>query len=255
MFEIFIFLLGLCFGSFLNVCIHRLPREQSIVVPASQCPQCKHSIAWYDNIPLVSFIILKAKCRHCAAPISIRYFLIELATGFLWLSLFMEFGWTAAFVAGVILISILLAVSVIDLETGLIPDRLTFPGMAAGVVAAGIAPGLLNQNVWYLGILYSALGLVIGGGILWLTAVLAKLVFRKESMGGGDIKLLAMIGAFVGAGKTVMVFFLAPFAALPFALYMKYVRKSETIPYGPYLAISGAVVFCFGDTLLSFLGW
>ena len=255
MIEILIFLLGLSFGSFLNVCIHRMPRERSIIHPPSHCPSCEKEIAWYDNIPLLSFVLLGAKCRHCKSRISPRYFLIELATGLLWLALLLEFGLTWIFVSGVVLISILLAVSAIDLETGLIPDRLTLPGMVAGLIFVSISPQLLGREIWYDGLFWGFVGLLVGGGILWLTAFLGNLVFRKESMGGGDIKLLAMIGVYVGFGKAIFVFFMAPFIALPFALFMKFARKNEIIPYGPYLAVSGALVFVYGDVLLQFFGF
>ena len=231
----------------MNVCIARLPRGESVVRPASHCPHCKAPIAWHDNIPLASFLALGARCRHCREKISWRYFFVELVSGGLWLFFWNRFGFSWPFAAGVLLGSILLAVSMTDFETGFIPDALTLPGIAAGLVLSALDPAMHHEVFWYRGFMQSGVGLAAGGAILLATGWLGNLIFRKESMGGGDVKLLAMIGAFLGAKETVWVFFLSPVVALPFALYMKFFRKAETIPYGPFLALTGAGFFIYGD--------
>jgi len=249
----FVFIFGVVIGSFLNVCIHRLPQGQSVVSPGSRCPKCEKPIAWYDNIPLFSYLILRGKCRACSARISFRYFLIELANGLLWLMLWFFYGRTPLFFTGIVLFSILLAICVTDFETGLIPDKLTFPGMIAGLAFSAFCPELHGETLWYRGLGASFLGLLGGGAILFGVGLLGNAIFKKESMGGGDIKLLAMLGAFLGLKEVFYVFTFSPLAALPFALYMKIFRKAETIPYGPFLAVTGACFFIFGEKIESFI--
>lgn len=250
--NIAIFIFGACVGSFLNVCIHRMPLDQSIVFPGSHCPKCEKPIAGYDNIPILSWFILGGKCRGCKVRISPRYFVIEFINAAAWLYLWKIFGLSPFFAVGAVLFSILLAVTVTDLETGLIPDKLSLPGMVAGVIFSTIWPVLHGQTVWYQGTLQSALGVLVGGGILYGVGMIGTAMFRKESMGGGDIKLLAMMGAFLGFKKVILVFFMSPFPALPFALFARYFRKEETIPFGPFLAMAGIVSFLYGDFLIDF---
>ncbi|MCI0595608.1 MAG: A24 family peptidase, partial [candidate division Zixibacteria bacterium] len=194
----------------------------------------------------------KGRCRHCQAAISPRYLFVELASGLIWLGLFGRFGLSPVFVIAVIYLSILFAVSVTDFETGFIPDRLTVPGIAAGILASALVPGLHGEVLWYRGLMHSAAGLLAGGGLLWVVGAAGNLIFRKESMGGGDIKLIAMMGAFLGLEKVILVFLFAPVAALPFALYVKFFQKKETIVFGPFLAAAGAFLFLFGGRIVSF---
>ncbi len=229
-----------------------MPLNESIVFPGSRCPHCAKPIAWHDNLPVLSWVFLRGRCRACAKPISIRYWLVELISGLIWAGLWYRLGWTAQLIAGITLMMILLAVLMTDIETGLIPDLLTLPGIVAGIVLSAAAPGLLGENVWWQGLIQSAIGLVAGGGLLWFTGWLGELIFRKESMGGGDIKLMAMLGTFLGVTKIVFVFFIAPVLALPVALFARYVLKSETIPFGPYLALAGALLFLFGDPIIAY---
>lgn len=252
LFDAAVFILGACIGSFLNVCIHRMPLEKSVVFPGSHCPKCEKPIAVYDNVPVLSWFFLGGKCRGCKAGISPRYFLIELINAAAWLWLWKTFGLSPFFAAGAVLFSILLAVTVTDLETGLIPDKLSLPGLGAGIILSTVWPVLHGQTVWYHGTLQSVLGVLAGGGILYGVGMLGNAVFRKDSMGGGDIKLLAMIGAFIGFKKVMLVFLLSPFPALPFALFARWFRKEETIPFGPFLAAAGLACFLYGDFLISF---
>lgn len=245
-----VFIFGAIVGSFLNVCIHRMPLEKSIVFPGSRCAQCHKPIQWHDNIPILSFIILRGHCRSCGATYSVRYFLVELLTAISWVILWNWFGFSGQFLAGIVLFSLLIAVMVTDLETGLIPDLLSYPGIFAGLVLSTLIPSLQGKNFWYEGFLHSLYGVLAGGGILWLLAIVGTYIYKKDAMGGGDIKLLAMLGAFLGATKAILVFFFSPFIALPFALFVKYAKKEETIPYGPYIAVAGGWCFLYGSAWL-----
>ena len=247
---VFVFLFGICIGSFLNVCIYRMPREESIVAPRSHCPGCKTMIRWFDNIPLLSYLLLSGKCRQCKTRISIRYFLVELFVGMMWVFLWQRYDETPFFVAAVICFTILLAVSITDLETGYIPDKLSLPGALAGLILSTAFPVLQDETRWYMGLLQSFLGFLAGGGILFATGYLGSIIFKKEAMGGGDIKLLAMIGAFVGWQGAIFVFMFAPVVSIPIALFERFVRKHETIPFGPYIALVGAWFFLYGNDFL-----
>ena len=248
-----VFVFGAVVGSFLNVCIHRMPRDLSIVMPRSFCPHCKVKIPWYENIPLVSYFLLRGRCFRCRRPISIRYFIVELVTALLAWFFWRQYGLSVKFAASVLFFAMIIVATLTDFETGLIPDAITVPGMIAGLALSVTGNGHFPQDLWYQKFLASGTGLLAGGGILILVGWLGKLVFRKDSMGGGDVKLLAMIGAFVGLPKVGLVFLLAPFPALPFALWQRFVKKEETIPFGPFLALAGALVFAEGDAVLKFL--
>ncbi|HOW58509.1 MAG TPA: prepilin peptidase [Candidatus Omnitrophota bacterium] len=249
----FVFILGAIVGSFLNVCIYRMPRDLSIVWPGSFCPHCEKPIAWYYNIPLVSFIFLRGKCAQCKKPIPVRYLLVEIVNALLWWLLWKQYGLSVDFVTAALFFSLLLVVILTDFETGLIPDLITFPGMMAGLLLSVIGNAHFPQAFWYQRLLASFIGLVVGGGILLLTGWFGTLVFRKDSMGGGDVKLLAMMGAFLGASNAGLIFLLAPFPALPFGLWQRYVKKEETIPFGPFLALSGALLFMHGNAFLNYV--
>ncbi len=249
----YVFFLGAIVGSFLNVCIYRLPLELSIAWPGSFCPHCKAKIPWYENIPLLSYLLLRGKCFRCRQPIALRYFLVELVTALMAWILWRRYGLSAEFIVSAIFFAMILVATMTDFETGLIPDEITIPGMILGLALSVTGHGHFSQEFWYQKALASLVGLVAGGGILLLTGWFGKLAFRKDSMGGGDVKLLAMIGAFVGLGKVGLVFLLAPFPALPFALWQRYVKKEETIPFGPFLALAGALVFAQGDAVLHFI--
>lgn len=251
--SFFVFLFGATVGSFLNVCIHRMPREVSIVKPRSSCPHCKALIPWYWNIPLVSFLWLRGKCGRCRRPISVRYFIIELVSGIFWCFLWRQYGFSVEFLTSLVFFSLLIVVIVTDFETGLIPDLITVPGMVAGLIFSVIGHEHFSQGVWYQRLFASALGLLGGGAILWVTGWLGNWFFRKESMGGGDVKLLAMIGAFIGLENVFLVFLLAPFPALPLAVWQRFVKKEETIPFGPFLALAGALLFMHAGSIQSFI--
>lgn len=251
MIEVLIFIFGAMIGSFLNVCIYRMPLEISIAKPArSFCPSCQKQIPWYLNIPLFSYLMLKGKCHFCQIQIPFRYFAVELITALAFMYLWsFSAGDVVLFGIRVIFISMLIVIVATDFEHKFIPDLITFPGMVFGLIFSLVPGALFSQHLWYDRLAHSALGLLGGYGVLFLTAVIGNWLFRKESMGGGDLKLMGMLGAFIGFQKVFYVFMLAPFIALPFAFWYKAVKKEEEFPFGPFLAFWGAAFFLYGDFL------
>lgn len=249
---ILVFILGLCIGSFLNVCVYRIPKARSIVRPRSFCPDCGKSIKWYDNIPLVSYAILRGRCRNCGKRIPLRYPLGELLTGLVSLLLYRYFGPTGAFAAYWVLACILITISLIDLETWEVPDVLSIPGIVAGVVLMSVfrLNGASNAGWAFLD---SILGMLAGGLMMFLLSVIGEWAFRKEAVGGGDVKLMAMIGAFLGWKLTILAFFAAPLVGSGVALFMKIKYKTEAVPYAPYLAVGTLVSILWGNKILGFL--
>lgn len=231
--------LGALLGSFLNVCIHRLPRGESLIWPASHCPACAAPIAPYDNVPLLSYAVLGGRCRACRSRISWRYPLVEAANAGGYLVILWWFGATWAAAAYAVLFSALLAVTAIDLSHQIIPDVITLPGIGLGLLFSG--------TILPTGWLDSALGILVGGGILWAIAWVSPYVFGKEGMGGGDIKLLAMIGAFLGWKPTLLTIMVGALAGSLVGLSLialKVLKRDQYIPFGPFLAL-GAVVALF----------
>lgn len=243
---IWIVLVGLALGSFLNVVIYRLPRHESLIKPGSRCPSCHTPIAWYDNIPLLSFFLLGGKCRHCKAAIPWRYPAVEAITALVLSALFAVHGFTPLFFVYSVLVLFLIPIAFIDLQTGLIPNTLTFSGFILGVI---LAFGLQFENWKSL-----VIGAIVGGVILLFFGVLGRWMFRKESIGMGDVKLLILIGIYVGFPEVVYSLFLGVFVAGLFILLgmlMKKIRLHDTIPFGPFIAFGTFVYICFGNVLLS----
>jgi leader peptidase (prepilin peptidase) / N-methyltransferase len=212
---IFFFLFGMVIGSFLNVCITRIPEDLSIVTPGSRCPKCGTAIKFYDNVPVFAWIWLRGKCRGCGAPISVMYPLVELATGSLFLAAFLEYGITQAMVKWLFFTCLIMVLMIIDLRARLLPDLVTWPGFVAGLVFSAIVPptqGLAPTLSWRLlhqrlyghaaGLLEGVLGAAFGSFLLWGLATGYKLVRKREGMGMGDVKMMAMVGAFVGLRGT-----------------------------------------------------
>lgn len=255
-------LLGLAVGSFLNVCIYRIPRSDiSIHSPRrSFCPACSEPISAYDNIPLLSYLILQGECRHCRTPISVLYPLVELTTAGFYLFLYYYFGLTLDFLLALAFITVLLPISVIDAQHYIIPNVLILTGLILGF---GIVCGIAYQraDVWYL--LIRLIGAVAGGGVLWLIAVIGSAVLQKKAMGGGDIKLMALNGLFLGAWpELAMVIAFSAFsgAIVGTVLIISGIKDRQSpIPYGPFLAGAAVLVLLWGDTLwrmyLQFVGW
>ena len=240
-----VFLFGALVGSFLNVCIYRLPREESVAWPASHCPACHRAIAAYDNIPIISYMILSGRCRACRTGISLRYPVVELANALGWVAIVAYFGWNPVAVAYAGLFSALVVITGTDLSHTIIPDSVTLPGIVVGLVcAATILP---------IGIVNSVLGVLVGGGLLWGLAVASPYLFGKEGMGGGDIKLLGMVGAFLGwrpALLTIMIGALVGSVVGLSLIASRILRRDEYIPFGPFLALGAVIALFFHQPIL-----
>jgi len=249
----FIFIIGLCVGSFLNVCIYRMPKSISIVKPRSFCPRCENTIPWYDNIPLLSYIILKGRCRNCKTKISFKYFLIEAITAFLFITLYIHFNSWQLFIPYAFLASGFIIATFTDLSHRIIPDEVNFGLLGLGVILSFIFPVLHNVDSRWMSLLYSLLGALVGGGSIFLLGVLGKLIFKKESMGGGDVKLLAMAGSFLGWKLILLSFFIAPFFGAIFGIIRKIIYKDEYIPYGPFLALGCLISVLWANEILSWI--
>jgi len=230
-----------------------MPREESIVFPGSRCTSCKKPIPWYDNTPFLSYIILMGKCRHCKKMISFRYFAVELISALAFLTLFYYFGLTAKFWIYSLVTSGLIVTTFIDLEFQIIPDRISLGGLVLGIILSVFIPQLHNSLTWDNGLIKSLLGMFAGGGLIYLTGYVGQIIFKKESMGGGDVKLMAMLGAFLGWKMAILIFFLAPFFGTPAGLYLKFKKKQDIIPYGPYIALASFVAMIWGQRILSYL--
>jgi leader peptidase (prepilin peptidase)/N-methyltransferase len=235
----FIFFVGMCIGSFLNVCIYRLPAGKSIVRPASACPACGTSIRWYDNIPLVSYIILRGRCRGCNTPISIRYPIIELLCGLFAMVIAMQYGHGLPALIYFILTAALLVITFIDIDHRIIPDIISLPGIPLGFLSSFVLPQLKWSD--------SLIGIAAGGGTLLAVAWGYQLITGKDGMGGGDIKLLAMIGAFLGWQGvlfTIMASSLIGTAVGIVAMLRAGKDMKMAMPFGPFLAM-GAIIYLF----------
>lgn len=243
LYAIFAFIYGAVVGSFLNVCICRLPENRSVVSPPSSCPQCGYRIRWYDNIPLISYMLLRGKCRSCRVPISFRYPLVEMLNGLLTLMLFIRFGPTLTFLALFALCSSLVAITFIDIDHQIIPDVISLPGIAIGFAFSFFVP---------LGWKNSLIGLLAGGGSLLLVAYAYHFLTGKEGMGGGDIKLLAMMGAFLGWRSILFIVFSASVVGSIIGVSLMIARGRDSklaIPFGPFLAF-GAILYIFYGSMI-----
>ncbi len=248
------FALGSCIGSFLNVCIYRMPRDQSVVWPRSHCTHCRRKITWRDNIPFVSMVVLGGKCRYCRIPISWRYPVVEGVTGLAAVVVVMRFGFNALAVVYFAFTCALIVSSFIDLEFQIIPDEISLGGLVVGVILSVVLPSLHGTDSRWIALSRSVIGLLVGGGLLYTTGLFGDLVFRKESMGGGDIKLLAMAGSILGWKLVTMTFFIAPVFALIPGIAVLVLKRSHVIPYGPFLSIALLVSLFAGHQILQSTG-
>lgn len=247
-------LFGLTIGSFLNVCSLRWPQDESVVSPPSRCPHCFEPVRWYDNVPVVSWVILRGSCRWCHEPISVQYPLVELATALVWAGVFSVHGLTWEAFRGGLFLTLVLGISLSDARFFIIPDQFSLGGTALGVAAAFLPGGL----TWF----QSLIGAAVGYGLLWLIAVGGTWIIEKLSpgrleeagvdraMGGGDIKMMMMVGAFLGAWGVGETVFLGSLLAL--LVYAPVASLSKRlIPLGVFLAAAGAVTYAWGQPLLS----
>ena len=236
--------LGLMFGSFANVLVHRLPRGESIVFPGSRCPACGRAIQWRDNIPVLSWLLLRGRCRHCSARIHWRYPLLEAGLAVLWAFLAWHSGPGEHLAMALILSFLLWTLTWIDVETGLLPNALTFPGIGIGLAFA-YADGRFAD---------AAIGAAAGYAVFWSVAALYRLAMHREGMGQGDFKLLAMLGAFFGWQALPFIIFLSSFSgAVIGGLMLLFSGRSLRVelPFGPYLAAAGMLWLVWRDALLA----
>lgn len=255
--EVFISLLGACIGSFLNVCIVRLPKEESVVAPGSHCVACKKPVAWFDNIPLISYIALGGKCRYCKTKFSFRYFFVELLTALTFWVFYKVFGLTWLTFAYLIMACGFIVATFVDFEHRIIPDEVSVGGMGVGLLLSFLIPELQGFVVGYgnwlihlkaLG--FSIIGVLVGGGSIYLMGLAGDLILKKESMGGGDVKLMAMIGAFMGWKLALLTFFLAPFFGAFYGIAEKIRTKDSAIAYGPFIVLAALTSLFYGQWII-----
>lgn len=262
--ELFVFLGGLIIGSFLNVCIFRMPQEKySLARPRSHCPLCKKAILWYDNIPVVSFFFLKGRCRYCRERISLQYPLVELLTAALFFILYRRYGISFDFFMYTVFASGLIVATFIDIRWRIIPDEISLGGIAVGLIFAFIKSAPHLKKFPHIPFMDFLIGAITGGVLIYGSGLLGNLIIFKlmkkgpiegetESMGGGDVKFLAMIGSFIGWKYTVLTFFIAPFFGAIVGLYILLLKKSHLIPYGPFLSLGALVSLFYGNQILRF---
>jgi len=331
--RVFAFVLGSIVGSFLNVCIVRLPKGQSVVTPSSRCVHCGNPLSWYDNIPLLSYVLLRGKCRSCGRDFSARYFWVELLTAVSFLAFLERFGLTIVILPYLVMMGSFIVATFVDLEHRIIPDEITLGGLAGGIVfsafiprlhdisdqmlwwgrsvmtfllvlccllllltaalqkmghkiseeeegeeeggegifyavillAAGgvyllnsLLPGMENKG-WFQAALHlksleaSLIGTLIGGGAIYAMGMAGDIIFRRESMGGGDVKLMAMIGAFLGWKLAILTFFVAPLFGAVAGIIVKIRTKESVIAYGPFIALGAVISLFLGDFIIDWI--
>lgn len=268
---IFIFVVGSMIGSFLNVVIHRIPLEQSVVFPNSACPKCKNPIKPYDNLPILSWLILGGKCRNCKNPISARYPAVELLNGLLWILVFWQIGFTPLLPVALIFVSVMVALIFIDAENMILPDVINFPlFFFVMLVRIGFAlafgkeyfadlnyfPANQMQDlpIWILTVISALLGGIIGGGFLWLVGEIWKKLRGVEAMGFGDVKMMFAVGAFLGWRLTALTIFLGAFSGAIIGIFLLSRQKDKDIqaqiPFGIFLGIGSIISLLFGENLI-----
>jgi len=255
-------LFGLLIGSFLNVCIYRLPQDLSVVRPRSYCPACQHPIAWYDNVPLLSFALLGGRCRHCQTRISIRYPVVELMTAVLFFVFVWRLGTAAPAIKYCLLSALLVGLTFADLEARILPDEFTLGGLAAGLVLAWFVPlhdDIAQALLWLAGMQWSpswisvgeaAIGALVPGLFLWFGGWLYFKLRHREGLGLGDVKLVAMVGAFLGLHGALMTLIAGSLAgSLIGYAYIRFTQKDPStyeLPFGTFLGLAAIVVSLVG---------
>ena len=238
-------IVGALIGSFLNVCIFRLPKGESIVWPGSHCPHCGKPIRGYDNIPILSYILLMGKCRECRGPISVQYPFVEGVTALGSLLLMTRFGLSLSYLVYFVFIASLIVVTVIDLYHQIIPDVISLPGIGVGLLASLIIPQMTFLN--------SLIGILLGGGSLFLVATVYQWLFKREGMGGGDVKLLAMIGAFLGWKPVILTILLSSLIGSITGIIIMVLKGKDfkyAIPFGPFLSLGAVISLFYGEHLI-----
>jgi leader peptidase (prepilin peptidase)/N-methyltransferase len=248
-----VFVLGAVIGSFLNVCIYRIPRRVSIVLPSSRCPSCNMQIRPWDNVPLVSYAVLGGRCRYCKAKISARYPLVEALNAFLYVAVLWRYGLTPAFFVYCLLCSALVVITFIDLDFQIIPDRITLSGIPIGLAAGSIILPDPFYRAELLGPVASLTGAALGFGAFYLVAYLSIILLKKEGMGGGDIKMMAMVGGFMGWKAVLLTTFIGSLAGSVIGIGVMVVKKKGRgllLPFGPFLATGALMTLFFGQEVL-----
>lgn len=277
MLSLFVFALGAIVGSFLNVCIHRLPREESIVFPPSHCPRCRAPVKPYDNVPILSWFVLRGRCRSCGGPISPRYLAVELLTALAFLGLFLAYAQSPGMLAiALIFVSSLIVVVFVDLEHQIIPDEISLGGIAFGLAASLACPALhaASAGAPFLGdavgvaaswmpllpaastrsLVSAALGLAVGGGLFWFIRAVSGKIYGEEAMGFGDVKLMAYFGAILGPVLVLLTTFFASLIGSVTGLLLIGAKKAELkskLPFGPFLCVGAIVAFLWGDRCIA----
>ncbi len=273
-FLLFVFLLGLIVGSFLNVCIYRIPTGDFFRSSRSFCPHCRAPIAGYDNIPVLSYVILGGKCKACRGPISLVYPIVELITGILYAGFFWHFlmGGTppAVYVVYLVLASALVVSTFVDLKLRIIPNEITITGVLIAPFVSIAVPALHDGPLFLAGVfpsgvlpswavaggdafLASVFSILVGGGSIYILGVVGKFFFKKDAMGGGDVKLMGMIGGILGWKMVLLTFFLAPFVAIVYAIISYIKTRDHVIPYGPFLSAATVGVMIWKEPLFGWL--
>lgn len=246
-------LYGLLFGSFLNVCSLRWPRDESIISPGSRCPKCGEAVRWYDNIPVLSWLVLRGKCRFCAESVSIQYPLVELATGLIWAGSFAAHGLSGEALRGAVFLTILFGISISDARFYIIPDQFSLGGAALGFALSFLPGGIEWRS--------SLIGAVVGFGALWAVGVVGTWAIKRispgrleeagvdQAMGGGDVKMMMMIGAFLGLWGVALTIFLGSFLALLVFGPISMISK-RLVPLGVFLAVGAGVAYVWGDAMV-----
>jgi leader peptidase (prepilin peptidase)/N-methyltransferase len=266
MYEVLAGLFGLIVGSFLNVCIYRWPRDLSVVKPRSHCPECEKTIAWYDNVPVLSYLLLRGKCRHCSARISWRYPAVEIVTGLLFAYLVWRFGPTLNAVRYCVLCAMLITLAFADAETRILPDEFTLGGLVVGLIFAPFVPvpdamfhAVAGISNWHLNwrqvsVGEAAFGVILPAGSLWLGGWLFEKLRHKEGLGFGDVKMMAMVGAFLGLRGTLLTLIVGSLLGSVIGIiYIKATKQdmgSYELPFGTFLAAAAVGVALIGGPVI-----
>ncbi|MDF7824151.1 prepilin peptidase [Pontiellaceae bacterium B12227] len=251
-FTFVVFMFGACWGSFLNVCIYRIPAELSVVKPRSRCPKCMTNLAWKDNIPILGWIFLGGKCRYCKAPISPRYPSIELLTAILFTLIWLVYPYQPVVLPYVVLVFGLILGSMVDFDEMWIPDRCTIGGMILGPLFSILIPSMHGAESWLESLISSLIGLAVGFGSLWLVGVIGKLILKKDAMGFGDVKLMGALGAFLGWESIIFIVFVS--SLLGTIVGVGFIASGNKewqskIPFGPYISLA-AIIWMLGGSKL-----
>ena len=242
---VFTGILGSLLGSFLNVCVYRLPRGQSVIHPRSRCPSCQAPIAWYDNVPVVSWLLLLGRCRRCRTRISVRYPAVELAIAAVWAGSIAWLGPSVEALGAALFVTLLVGILLTDAEHMIIPDEFSLGGLGAGFALA-LVPGGLSP-------LQAAIGAALGFGLLWAAGAVGKWWAGRDAMGGGDLKMMAMVGSFLGWRGVLLTIFLGSLVgSLVFLPAMLRRERHREVPFGVFLAMGGVIALVAGDRLT---GW